>query len=129
MKWEFVTRNGKVSEKPTRRQRDTVGNVLQFHGGVEPHACQKCKIKFESHIEPFPLKQKIPIYKCKNCDFENITGESAFDHLLLKPKHKIKKKISEKIVSYENKSVGTIARIRKLDDDIEILCDGCLNGS
>ena len=125
MKWQYCNSKGVISSRPEGFQIDTVGNIVQESGGVNPKACQKCKVEFKSKPIQKPIKQDISIYKCRNCDFESSNPNDVLDHKLEKENHKIKKKKKERIVGYNTILEGTLSQITKTDDDIEILCSGC----
>lgn len=131
MKWDFVTNNKEKVGKDekgnliiTNKQMDKVGNILQQSGAVQPFACQKCKVKFESKVEEKPLEQQVPIYDCQECKFESGSGDEAFDHKL-ENDHKIKKVSKKRIIGYEKKILGEISHITRIKDDVFILCSKC----
>ena len=118
MKWKFL-------KGITNMQVDEVGNILQRAGGVIPMACQKCKKKFNSKIEEIPVKQDVPFYKCKNCKFENASGDSALDHKLEFSNHDIKKIKKQRIITTKKIITGDFSHIFKTKNDIVILCGKC----
>ena len=117
MKWTFL-------KGVTNMQVDTVGNIVQKAGGVIPKACQKCKKEFTGKIESVPIKQKVPFYKCTDCEFISSSGDAAFDHKILTD-HKLSKIVKDRIVGTENKIIGNFAKISKTKNDVIILCDDC----
>ena len=130
MDWEIITKEikgnkGQIVVIETNEQIDEVGNIYQRSGGVIPKACQKCKKEFDAILKDEPVKQEVPFYKCKNCDFENSSPIKALDHKLLKENHKIKKTKKERIIDIKTCLVGRKANIRILEDDVLILCDDC----
>jgi len=129
MEWKIITREiidnkNNITIVETSQQIDEVGNIYQIHGGIIPKACQKCKEPFDSEVKAFPLTQKIPYYKCEDCEFENTGGEATLDHKI-ETSHNIKKSTKDRIVSLENKIVGNKANIEHTEDDIIIICDRC----
>ena len=127
MEWKFVTLKGEDSKSNNAFKMDIVGNIFQKNGGVKPIACQKCKIKFKSKIREIPIKQKIPSYKCKNCDFENSEADAALDHKITTD-HKIKKITKDRIVGVKKQLIDNIASINPINNDVEIICKDCSNG-
>jgi len=105
------------------QQLDEVGNIYQYHGGVKPHACQKCKKEFKTEIKETPLTQKVPLYECEDCDFKNGGGDPALQHKI-ETDHKIKRVLSDRIVSMQKQLFGT-PYIKVTKDDVIILCDSC----
>lgn len=138
MEWELLTKtvkdiNGKDITIELDEQVDEVGNLVQRMGkdkigGIIPKACQKCKKEFKSEIKEFPIIQKVPFYKCKDCDFENAGGDATLGHKIENMEHNIKKIVKDRVVTIERRLVGTKANINKTEDDVIILCDICLNG-
>lgn len=132
MKWEIITKEVIIDDKGTTKiietpeQMDTVGNIYQKSGGVIPKACQKCKKEFNAVIKEEPIIQQVPIYKCKECDFENDSGDATLDHKILTD-HKIKKISKSRLVSYKRTLEGLKANIRPTKNDCIILCDECLD--
>ena len=88
MKWKFLEKEKDVFDYT--RQVDTVGNIVQEKGAIEPKACQKCKVKFETHLEYREIKKDVPIYLC-DCEWKNASGDAAFDHMLTTKEHTLKK--------------------------------------
>ncbi len=130
MEWQIITREIKSGKDnaliiETGEQIDTVGNIYQKSGAVIPKACQNCKKEFKSEVESKPITQKVPRYKCSECDFENFGGGAALDHLIT-TKHKIGKVFTDRVVNYERTIVGLRSHITKTKDDILILCDACV---
>jgi len=109
-------------------QIDEIGNIYQRQGGIIPKACQKCKKEFISEIREFPVTQKIPFYKCEDCDFENPSGDATLGHKIENMDHDIKKTVKDRIVTIEKRLVGNKANVKKTENDVIILCDNCLNG-
>jgi len=111
-------------------QKDEVGNIYQKSGGVKPNACQKCKKKFDAKVIKKPIEQKIPFYKCKDCEYTTGDPTDAFDHKL-ESEHEIIRESKDKIIKWVNILDGSKANIKKIYDDdnelvdIEILCDRC----
>jgi hypothetical protein len=103
---------------------DSVGNEIQDGGAVIPKACQKCKKEFKSEIKSTPIKQDIPFYKCKDCKFENASGDATLEHKLTTD-HKLDKIIKSRLIGHERKILGNIAHIIKTDNNIIILCGDC----
>jgi len=122
MEWEIIQRHG----RPTDEQVDTSGNIYQKGGGVIPKACQDCKTEFKSTIENKPITQEVPMYKCKDCDFENPSGDAAFLHSKAHEKHEVEKEKAERIIEIQHTLVGRMAYIKILDDDVSILCELCI---
>lgn len=134
MEWKIITKEVVVDDKGTKvivetpEQIDEVGNIYQKSGAVIPKACQNCKEDFKSEIKDFPITQDVPIYTCNDCDFEGVSGDSALSHIIEYPDHKLNKSIKERVIGIDKKAIGSVARIKKTEDDIIILCDKCLNG-
>jgi len=128
--WEILQiSDGKGGMKNSpNKQIDLVGNIYQIHGAVQPIACQKCKKLFDNKVTQKPLKQTIMSYKCDDCEFENKSGDIAFVHLQANDQHRIAQLSDDKVVSIEKQHTGRIARIKKIENDVIILCDDC-NGS
>jgi len=105
-------------------QIDEVGNIYQYHGGIKPKACQKCKREFKTQIKIDPVIQKVPIYECEECSFKNSGGDSALDHKI-QSSHKIKKIQKEKVVSTKRQLIDT-PNIIKTKDDVLVLCSECV---
>jgi len=118
MEWEILN---------AFEQKDEVGNIYQQAGGVIPKACQKCKTVFDGKVVSTPITQKVPIYKCQDCEFEDASGDITLDHKI-ETEHKIKKESKDRLVGYEREVVGSKANIKTIKDDVLILCDDC-NGS
>jgi len=133
MDWHWITKEVTVVEKGkpvakdvrTARQVDSVGNVFQLHGGVEPKACQQCKKKFVYAVEVKPVQQPVGVYKCEQCDFENGSGDKAFAHTVDNPDHKLKRDKKERVIGSERTMVGDVPQITKTEDDCIILCQSC----
>jgi len=128
MEWKFIDKYGKNSTIPTSRQIDTVGNVMQINGAVQPYACQKCNKVFSGKVEAEPIEQNMPLYKCNDCDFESNTGDKAFDHML-ESEHKLNKTTTKRIVGVNITLKGDLSHIIKENDDVLILCEDCQDGS
>lgn len=111
--------------EPYQHQVDTVGNIYQIRGGVVPKACQKCKKEFNTERKEFPVIQKVPFYKCKDCNFSNPGGDAALTHKIQNIEHEIERKNKDKVVGVEVKLVGNKSNIKKIKHDIIILCDLC----
>ena len=134
MDWHWITKEVTVVDKGrpvtkdvrTARQVDSVGNVFQLHGGVEPKACQQCKKKFVYAVEVKPIEQSVGFYKCEDCDFKNASGDSALDHKIITD-HKIKKTTEDRFVTTKKIIIGNKANIKNTKNDIIILCDSCLD--
>ncbi len=130
MKWEFVEKEIKVGKRKTikvkdpNKQIDTVGNIVQKQGAIQPKACQKCKKEFTSKIESKPITQSVPFYKCENCEFENAGGDAALDHKITTD-HKIKKITKDRLAKVDKIITGRIAHIKKTKTDVKILCGDC----
>jgi len=130
MEWEIITKEirddkGQVVIVETDEQIDIVGNIYQKSGAVIPKACQKCEKEFDAIIKHDPVKQDVPIYKCEDCDFKDVSPIKALDHKLEKDDHKIKKDKEERIVDITSQLVGRKANITILENDILIICDDC----
>ena len=125
MKWEWIDSNNKISNVPTNKQIDTLGNILQINGAVQPVACQKCTNKFDSIYEKIPIIEKIFFYKCKDCDFSNSSGDKTLEHKI-EQEHIIEKISSDRIIGYEKKLKGIKSNIQFIDDDVVILCNNCM---
>jgi len=130
MEWEIITKEikdtkGQIVVVETPEQIDEVGNIYQKQGGVIPKACQKCKKEFKSEVKEFPIKQKVPYYKCKDCDFENAGGDVALDHKIQNIDHNIKKITKDRIVGVDRKIIGIVSYVTKTKDDVLILCGDC----
>ena len=130
MEWEIITKEikddkGLIVIIDTDEQIDKVGNIYQKSGAIIPKACQNCKQKFKSEIKEFPITQKVPFYKCNDCDFENASGDATLEHKITNMNHNIKKITKDRIVGVDKKIIGIIPRITKTDDDVIILCDDC----
>ncbi len=111
------------------QQEDEVGNIYQKSGGVRPKACQKCKKEFDAKVIKKPIEQKVPFYKCKDCEYETGDPTDAFDHKV-DLEHKISRESKDRIVKWLNILDGQKANIKEIFDDsklidIEILCDRC----
>jgi len=115
--WNWCDRKGQPSKHDVGFQMDEVGNILQRTGAVKTKACQKCKKEFNPLTESVPITQKVPFYKCEDCNFENAGGEAALDHKLTNSQHHIKKTSKDRIVTYKNIIKGNKANITKIDDD------------
>lgn len=124
MEWKFCNNKGEISQIPTSFQIDTVGNILQKSGAIKPKACQKCEIIFKTETKQIPKKQKVSLYKCTECDFENANGDAAFDHTILS-EHKLTKKTEERIIGFENILEGEKSHVVKTDEDCIITCQKC----
>lgn len=122
MKWvNKFRRNG------LEYQEDEVGNIVQPSGAVQPKACQKCKRLFKSEIKGFDIEQDVPLYTCKDCDFENAAGDATLMHKLDKPSHTLKIIKRKRVIGIEKKIIGLIAKITKTKNDVIILCDNCVS--
>lgn len=122
MEWVYQEINGKPNYN---KQVDTVGNVLQVNGGIEPKACQKCKSEFKSPIVETPLEQNVPSYNCEECEFKNSGASEALDHKL-ETSHKIKKGLTKRIVGHERKiDFSKLSHVERTKDDCIILCGDC----
>jgi len=116
------------------KQIDTVGNIFQKKGGVNPKACQKCKKEFKSEIKTIEKISKVPVFQCKECAFNKSSGESALEHML-ETSHKLSKVTKDIVNGYEKIIEGTSLPYINLEKnnlneviDISILCGVC-NGS
>ena len=125
MKWVYCDNKGNISKVNVGYQIDTVGNICQQRGGVIPKACQKCKRKFNSKPKEYPIEQNIPFYVCKDCEFKSSSSVNAFDHTLDFKIHKIQKSFDKKIVDVRIILSGRSAIIKKLKNDVKILCVDC----
>ena len=129
MMWQFCDLKGIKSKIPTSFQVDTVGNIYQQNGGVNPMACQKCKKKFKSVVQEVPLTQKVPSYKCNSCDFDQSSGDAAFLHKSANKNHNVIKVVKDRLVKIQKKTMtGIIPYIKVLKKDVRILCGSCSNG-
>ena len=130
MEWEIITKEikddrGLIVVVETDEQIDTVGNIYQKGGGVIPKACQKCEKEFDAILKQEPIKQEVPFYKCKDCDFKDPSANKALDHKLLEENHKLKKTKEERIVGFKTQLVGRKANIIISENDVLILCNDC----
>jgi len=124
LNWKFVTLKGIESKDPTSFQMDEVGNILQHSGGINPKACQLCKVKFKAKIVKSIKQQKVPSYNCEDCEFEHGNPINALDHKI-ETDHKVKKEIKERSVGSDNELAGILSYITKTKDDVIILCGKC----
>jgi len=105
-------------------QIDGVGNIYQYHGGVKPVACQKCKKTFETKIKTDPLIEEVPIYECENCNFKNPGGDATLQHKI-ETDHKIKRELKDRQVSVKRQLIDAPNIIHK-ENDVIILCNRCV---
>lgn len=126
MNWKYVTIKGIDSNTPTDFQMDTVGNIVQAEGGVKAVACQKCEKKFDYKAESKERIQHVPIFTCSDCNFNNASGDMAFEHKITTD-HNITKTTKPRIVAIDRKLTGSIAHIEKTNDDTIIICGDCVD--
>jgi len=125
-KIKVLDKHGKYGnlEVEENYQIDEVGNIYQISGGVIPKACQRCKQLFNAPTKETPVIQKVGIYKCEDCEFENAGADITLDHKI-QTNHKIRKIQQDKFVGTERKIIGLKAQVTVTKDNCIILCDDC----
>lgn len=125
MEWHYANHKGEIIDNPTTKfQVDSVGNIIQETGGVIPKACQQCKSIFSAIQQQVPKTQPVKQYECTICDFKSTDYFEAVDHTVVDT-HKLKITQVSKVVGYDTKLVGKLAKIVKTEDDCIILCQDC----
>jgi hypothetical protein len=124
MKWTT-----KLNKFKAEYQEDESGNILQRGGGVQPKACQNCSFIFDVKPTLKPKERKVQNYTCGDCDFENIGVNVALEHKMLNSDHKIIIKEETKIIGYNKIIEGNVPVIKKIENDVIIICSDCNDNS
>ena len=110
--------------KNKRTQQDEKGNLYQLDGGIVPKKCQKCNKELISVITEVPIVQKVPFYKCKKCNYANVSGDNALWHEHENKGHSVQILTKARTIEFK-RIIPETPYIKETSKDVIILCHKC----
>ena len=104
---------------------DIAGNQLQDDGGVVPKACVYCGKDFTSTVKQIEVTQAVSIYKCNDCDFENASGDYAWDHRVANPTHTVQKIVDQRVVGTNTIVEGDLPQVVTVNNQVIVCHTSC----